>query len=286
MYHLLPVPGETQAGGRGARSWFRGGDQEVRSRLRSELDRLGEADPFQALRLAYDAETADVRAAFLAVTKEFHPSRFARRDRDIVRQANEVFLRLKAAYDRLHTEDALVLARTRHADGNGRVRARAATVPASPRARTEGDAAPADPVASPRAAGKRRPRSSECAARGTEPPAERPASVVEQVLQRNQRDQELFDEARVHCNEHRWSEARRLYHQLAVDNSHVKRYRVHMHHAWGREHQQAGRVAEARAEYRRALDLQPSFGPAERALAELPGPKDRPRGLFSWLFRK
>jgi tetratricopeptide (TPR) repeat protein len=232
-----------------------------------------------------------VRAAFLEVTKQFHPSRFARRDRDIVRQANEVFLRLKAAYDQLRSEEGLGRARQRHSEGSGQVRARAATVPASPRARTEadGDAQVAREVepddAPPGPTGKGKAR----AARGTAPPDQRhprAISVVEQVLERNQRDSALFDEASDLCEQGRWGEARRLYHQLAVDNSHVKRYRVHMHYAWGREHQQAGRLEEARAEYRRVLDLDPEFAAAERAVAGLPEPKDKPRGLFSRLFRK
>lgn len=282
MYHFGRVPAHTQSGGQGARRWFRGDDDELRARLGAELERLGGADPFQALGVGYDADAAAVRAAFLAVTKQFHPSRFARRDRDIVRQANEVFLRLKAAYDQLRTDEGLTRARERHTGGSGEVRSRAATAPASPRARTETD--PPAPAAGTGSAGNR-----DRTARGSEPPPSdtgKAPSVVEQVLERNKRDQAQFDEARTLSEAGRWAEARRIFHQLAVDNSHVKRYRVHMHHAWGREHQQAGRVEEARAEFRRALDIDPAFAEAHTALAGLPEPKDKSRGLFSRLFRK
>jgi tetratricopeptide (TPR) repeat protein len=284
------VPAQTQSGGQGQRRWFRGDDDELRARLGAELERLGGADPFQALGVGHDADAAAVRAAFLAVTKEYHPSRFARRDRDIVRQANEVFLRLKAAYDHLRTDEGRARARERHAGGSGEVRARAATVPGTPGARTEREP-PAAPTPGA-ATGKGRRRHRDRTARGSEPPPARASgqikapTVVEQVLERNKRDQAQFDEARALCDAGRWAEARRIFHQLAVDNSHVKRYRVHMHHAWGREHQQAGRLEEARAEFRRALDIDPEFDAAQAALTDLPEPKDKARGLFSRLFRK
>jgi len=40
-----------------------------------------------------------VRAAFLTLTKQFHPARFGRLSLDIQRMSNEVFLGIKAAHD-------------------------------------------------------------------------------------------------------------------------------------------------------------------------------------------
>lgn len=56
-------------------------------------------DPFSALGLIPSATPADIRNAFLARTKEFHPARFARMSPEIQRLANEVFLQLRAAHD-------------------------------------------------------------------------------------------------------------------------------------------------------------------------------------------
>lgn len=42
-----------------------------------------------------------VRAAFLALTKKFHPAKFARRSPELQRNANEVFLGIKAAHETL-----------------------------------------------------------------------------------------------------------------------------------------------------------------------------------------
>jgi hypothetical protein len=66
--------------------------------LKAERERLATANPFRALGLSYTADAAAIRAAFLALTKEYHPSRFARLGREVARDANEVFLKLKDAY--------------------------------------------------------------------------------------------------------------------------------------------------------------------------------------------
>ncbi len=62
--------------------------------------RLGR-DPQDALGLQGSPSPLDVRNAFLALTKTFHPAKFARMAPDIQRLANEVFLSLRAAHDTL-----------------------------------------------------------------------------------------------------------------------------------------------------------------------------------------
>lgn len=58
-------------------------------------------DPYEALGLIGSPTPADIRQAFLTLTKKFHPARFGRMAPDIQRLANEVFLALRAAHDTL-----------------------------------------------------------------------------------------------------------------------------------------------------------------------------------------
>ncbi|MBL9019250.1 MAG: hypothetical protein JNL83_33990 [Myxococcales bacterium] len=78
------------------------GPEEARARdaLLDMQERLSR-DPYAALGLIPSATPADIRNAFLARTKQFHPARFARMSPDIQRLANEVFLQLRAAHDTL-----------------------------------------------------------------------------------------------------------------------------------------------------------------------------------------
>ncbi|MBV8760505.1 MAG: hypothetical protein JO257_24650 [Deltaproteobacteria bacterium] len=57
--------------------------------------------PYAALGIAEDATAEQVRASFLALTKQFHPARFGRLATDVQRLANEVFLGIKGAHDQL-----------------------------------------------------------------------------------------------------------------------------------------------------------------------------------------
>lgn len=58
-------------------------------------------DPYEALGLPPGASPSDVRHAFLALTKRFHPARFGRMPPATQKLANEVFLALRAAHDTL-----------------------------------------------------------------------------------------------------------------------------------------------------------------------------------------
>lgn len=62
-------------------------------------ERLGR-DPFEALGLN-SSDPGEVRTAFLALTKIYHPARFARMATEIQRLSNEVFLSMRAAHDSL-----------------------------------------------------------------------------------------------------------------------------------------------------------------------------------------
>jgi hypothetical protein len=90
---LLREPGYDQ---------FRVGPEEVRARqLLLDMMELLSSDPYAAMGLIPSATASDIRSAFLARTKQFHPARFGRMAPDIQRLANEVFLSLRAVHESL-----------------------------------------------------------------------------------------------------------------------------------------------------------------------------------------
>jgi curved DNA-binding protein CbpA len=128
---------------RAAAAWVRGNDGEVRQHLDTELQRLESADSFQALGVEYRADAKTIRAAFLTKTKEYHPNRFARRDRDLVRLANEVFVRVKKANNDLATDTA----RERSLAKLGRAATVSAAIPPEdPAPRSPAPAPETDPI--------------------------------------------------------------------------------------------------------------------------------------------
>jgi len=78
------------------------GDDEARARatLNEMQFRISEG-PYTALGIAETASPDEVRAAFLELTKQFHPARFARMPPEVHRLSNEVFLGIKTAHDQL-----------------------------------------------------------------------------------------------------------------------------------------------------------------------------------------
>ena len=77
--------------------------------------------PYAALSVAEAANAEEVRAAFLHLTKQFHPARFGRMATDVQKLANEVFLGIKLAHDQL----------TKQLGSSGRPTTRPATGPAA-----------------------------------------------------------------------------------------------------------------------------------------------------------
>ena len=58
-------------------------------------------DPHEALGIPGGATAPEIRHAFLTLTKQYHPAKFARMAVDVQKLANEVFLMLRAAHDNL-----------------------------------------------------------------------------------------------------------------------------------------------------------------------------------------
>ena len=86
--------------------------------------------PFLVLGVGYEATDAEVRAAFGALTKRYHPDRFARYESPELRNvAEEIFILIRDAYRRLG--DAV--ARTQLLQSLGKPAPAPHTVPASPR---------------------------------------------------------------------------------------------------------------------------------------------------------
>src|SRR5215468_5849709 len=73
-------------------------EARARSTLADMQERLARG-PIAALGLTASSTPEDARAAFLQLTKHFHPVRFGRMASDIQKLANEVFLALRAAHD-------------------------------------------------------------------------------------------------------------------------------------------------------------------------------------------
>jgi|GEM_PF-1723059 len=68
---------------------------------------------------------------------------------------------------------------------------------------------------------------------------------------------------------HRWTDARATLHRLAMSSPGVTRYRVLLAYARGEEHAERGDRDRARAEWRRALTLEPGCAEAKAALGRV-----------------
>lgn len=84
-------------------------EREVFVALESELGRLRECAAHDVLGVSWDAGVLDIRRAYFDITKHFHPDVYAKyRSTPILRLAQEVFIHINKAYDRMR--DAAVAA--------------------------------------------------------------------------------------------------------------------------------------------------------------------------------
>ncbi|MCB9575357.1 MAG: J domain-containing protein, partial [Kofleriaceae bacterium] len=77
-------------------------EANARAALQVMMARLVEA-PHVLLGVPATVAAPELRAAFLRLTKQFHPARYARFSPEVVKMANEVFLTIKRAHDQLLT---------------------------------------------------------------------------------------------------------------------------------------------------------------------------------------
>ncbi len=288
-----------------------GAEGGVRAHLQAEFDRLATANWFAALGLEATATPADIRAAFLALTKRYHPSRYARQERDVVRLANEVFLRVKDAYTALGDvrKREKLAAELAPAAPVAAASARAATVePKRPsgriprpatarsmrsgavRARTQGTRAQTQGTRAQTQSTRAQTQSTRAQTQGgraktqggrARPQGRAPSVPADLVPQDSVRARnEEYETALRMLTRGQYKQARELLQKVAVQDPKTKKYRVQLHYAWGLEHEEAGAYDEARAELQRAINADPTFKRAHEALDKLPGKK----GFFSKLF--
>lgn len=276
----------------------------ARSALAVMQDRLAR-DPVAALGLPANATADDLRAAFLELTKQFHPVRFGRMASDIQKMSNEVFLALRAAHDAL----AKTLRRRSGPIPAVRAPGQAPSSPipvvSAPAARPPqpspprplaraaagepaGGRAVAPPLAlAPGAKAAPRPGAPAPSARPIDPAAEvvRPAGGAIGGAASPRSASSIGpgrpagggapvtarDEAAVVdlLSRQQWDQAKTALHQLAARDPSSKRIRALACYARGREAQLEGRLDDARVELGDALDLDPELSLAKTALTEL-----------------
>jgi tetratricopeptide (TPR) repeat protein len=243
------------------------------------------------------------RAAFLIITKTYHPNRFARRPEDIRRLANHVYILLKEAYESV--KDASLELEREAADRRlVEAKANAANAAKAPRKRApstgsssnSGKGLPDPAVLATRRAMKNR-RAAELKqglGSGVTPgTGKRTAQVraatdpkTEQSDAQKRADEDRRFERAI--NQMRITDfvtAATTFKELAVGRPSEKRFRMHMHYAQGRVQQAMGQHEEARAEYKRALGLDANFTEAHQAMETLPGGKTA-KGLLKKFFKK
>jgi hypothetical protein len=269
----------------------------ARSVLAAMQDRLAR-DPASALGLGANATAADVRAAFLQLTKQYHPVRFGRMAVDIQRLSNEVFLALRAAHDALAkglrqtgplptvrgpTPSALGSQAMAPAPAPSHPVAppasgRTTQPPSAKPARTPNDSGERPPVlprtptpatGTPRPASQPPTASARASPPGPPGPARQaagPASAAGISPAATPRDEAAVLDL---LQRQQWDLARSALHQLAARDPSSKRIRALMCYARGREAQLDRRVDDARVELQDALELDPDLQLAKTALTEL-----------------
>ena len=285
------------------------GDEEARARatLKEMQTRLLKA-PHIVLGVAELATAAQVRSAFLELTKQFHPARFGRMSTDVQRLSNEVFLGIKSAHDQMMRLLGASLKPQKQSGGSGGfaaiqaegssgtrstpVRAagtqtRPAIRPATPPAAVPVSKIPpheqtqrgyGQPPARNTASGTPVPPGSRTT--GPIPPLTRPPAPTdaldpETIRYAGVQSGKVFDErtalaeAQAYLQSGTWSGARVALHALASKFPQAKPYRALLCYARGREAQAAGRADEAALEFQRALQLDPELTIARLALTEL-----------------
>lgn len=78
------------------------GDEELQARAQlTEMQLRISEGPHCALGIDTSASSEQIRAAFLQLTKQYHPARFGRMSSEVQRLSNEIFLGIKGAHDQL-----------------------------------------------------------------------------------------------------------------------------------------------------------------------------------------
>jgi len=254
-------------------------EARARSVLADMQERLARG-PIAALGLTASSTPEDARAAFLQLTKHFHPVRFGRMATDIQRLANEVFLALRAAHDSV----ARTLRRPTSpipplpagtpvgVPANGPANGRGQALPARaarPASHDTGERPVVPPGATPASGPRPAARPAAPSAPSAPAPASRPPGAVRPIGSAS--PVTARDEAAVLdlLQRQQWDQARTALHQLLARDPSSKRIRALEAYARGREAQLDRRLDDARVELQDALELDPDLQAAKTALTEL-----------------
>jgi len=219
--------------------------------LEARLTKLRAATPREVLGVSAGADAAAIRQAFLQLTKETHPHRYAREAPEVRELATEVFLLVRRAYDELRTNTA------------NTANTAAVTAPAAvPAAKAERPRQSTPPVGL-RAARTRVPI---------------PSAPPE--LRAEQRRRADFEKARALLGAGQVDEARTLFQRVAAEEPDRKEYRGYLAYALGLQHKAQGRDEHATREIERALALVD----IPDAHAELAALRPKSEGLLSRWF--
>ena len=225
-------------------------------------DRLGR-DPYEALGVYPRASASDIRNAFLAATKQFHPARFARMAPDILSLANEVFLKLRATHDSLTAPPVKpVASQPRQTETGASQSMRPAAGPLHP------------PTVTPQLAVGRHGSAPMTARTGTQPirPTKTPPLGTRHVAPGPQAGQPEGTEAEtivMLLGRNQLAAAKVALAALAASAPQSKQYRSLLAYAKGREALLDNRFDAAYVNLKEALQIDPDLQPARTALAEL-----------------
>jgi hypothetical protein len=261
-------------------------EPSARSTLAAMQDRLAR-DPTAALGIGANATAADVRTAFLELTKLYHPVRFGRMALDIQKLSNEVFLALRAAHDALSKSLRRRSGPISAPAAAGRSSALGSQamppaiplgptlppIPAKPRTPSSSDTGERPPVLPRTLTPTRSPTTRPLVARppGAPATAQPPAPTGPVRPSGSQAIAGPRDEAAALelLQRQQWEPARSILHLLLAREPASKRIRALMCYARGREAQLDRRLDDARVELQDALDLDPDLQLAKTALTEL-----------------
>ena len=236
------------------------GADEARARATLvEMQSRISSGPHAALGVGEGASPEQVRAAFLALTKTFHPARFGRMSPDVQRLSNEVFLGIKGAHETLLK--LLGVPGRASATGSGSFPRSASPPPERTTQRMPQIARPVTPPFGVKVGGAPRQGTPPQPDSGRVTPPAQPQPSVDERLEL-QRALDLM-------SNRSWNAARQAMTSLAARVPTSKHYRALLCYTRGREAQVAGKGEEAVMELQRALQFDPELGQAKQALEEL-----------------
>ena len=245
------------------------GQDEARARavLAEMLERLA-GGPHHALGLSGAATADEVRAAFLQLTKIYHPARFGRLSIDTQKLSNEVFLGIRAAHDTLAKT---ARGGTRPSSAVSRLGAppvitnRTGSIPPA----KQPSAVPAAPIGA--RGSQPNPIQRNASGRHPVPTPAATGSLPVQPAATGPRAKVVDSEAGVLelLQRGQWEGAHAAIELLLARQPASSRYRALHAYAKGRQAQLTGQRDEARVELENALQLDPDLQLAKTALGEL-----------------